>query len=565
MNSPARSRAASPLPLLLGAIILLAGAFAYEAVRALREREALAVRTLRDYAAFAASELGAKVGELMALQLRDAFGPATGIPAASPYDRMAALDPVMAQSRRVLPCDEPSVGPDPRVFQLDLRDGALAIGGQPSPAFRRWLADTLATAVRLAYRSEQRFAILGGVPDEPRQVIAFAVKWAQLGAHPQPLAPIGVVGLVRCRSAFGSPLVREVLRTRALLPGALAGALPNDSLLAVALLDSAGAVLWLTATDGAPDLTAEVRLETPAGLRLSVALREVALSRLLVGAPGVAGRLPWLVALLAVSAGLALVALWQLRREQELARLRSDFTSSVSHELRTPLAQILLSAETLSLGRTRSEAEREAAAGVIVDEARRLIHMVENVLSFARLERGVHQIDARPTRLAPMVRGILTRWLAAVPEGARIIPVLEETAWARVDPGALTQVLQNLVDNAVKYGGPGQTVTVRLAREGPRVRLAVEDEGPGVPEAARGRVWEPFVRLNGRETSRAGGTGLGLAVVRELVRAMGGETAVEQVEGGGARFVVSLPACEPAPPEETAAPPSPGEAMARSR
>jgi signal transduction histidine kinase len=323
-------------------------------------------------------------------------------------------------------------------------------------------------------------------------------------------------------------------------------------------------LIWLSATDGAPDLTAEVPLETPAGLRLSVALREGALARLRVGAPA-AGRLPWLVVLLAVSAGLALVALWQLRREQELARLRSDFTSSVSHELRTPLTQILLSAETLTLGRTRSEAEREAAAGVIVDEARRLIHMVENVLSFARLERGVHQVDCRPTRLAPHVRGILTRWLAVATDGVRIVPVLDEAAWARVDAGALTQVLGNLVDNAVKYGAPGQTVTVRLTRNGPLVCLAVEDEGPGVPEPARGRVWEPFVRMHGGEAGRTGGTGLGLAVVRELVRAMGGETAVEQAPGGGARFVVTLPACESEPPDGTAVPPSPDEAMARSR
>jgi signal transduction histidine kinase len=556
-----RSRAAFPLPVLLGAIMLLAGAFAYEAVTALRAREALAARTLHDYAAFAASELATKAGELMAQQLRDALGPATAIPASSPYDRMSSLEPVIGEASRVLPCEEASAGHDPRVFQLDLRDAALSVRGDASPAFRRWLADTLVTAVRLTYRPDQRFAILGGLPEEPGLVIAFAVKWAQLG--PQPVAPIGAVGLVRCRSAFGSPLVRQVLRTRALLP-ALAGALPNDSLLAVSLRDSTGAVVWLNATDGAPDLTAEVPLETPAGLRLSVALREGALARLRVGAPATS-RLPWLVVLLAVTAGLALVALWQLRREQELARLRSDFTSSVSHELRTPLTQILLSAETLTLGRTRSESERGAAAGVIVDEARRLIHMVENVLSFARLERGVHQVDCWPTRLAPHVRGILTRWLAVATDGVRIVPMLDEAAWARVDAGALTQVLGNLVDNAVKYGAPGQTVTVRLTRDGSLVRLAVEDEGPGVPEPARGRVWEPFVRMHGGETGRPGGTGLGLTVVRELVRAMDGTTAVEQVQGSGARFVITLPACEAEPPDGTTRPLSSDEAMARSR
>jgi signal transduction histidine kinase len=550
------------LPLLLGAIILLAAAFAYEAVAALREREALTARTLRDYAAFAAAELSTRTSDLMALQLREAFGPGTAIPAVSPYDPMPPMDPGVGAVGRVLRCGEPSE-PVPLGFQLDLRTGAASIKGQASPRFRRWLADTLATAVRLAYRPEQRFAFLG-VPEDASRVIAFTVKWAQLGAHPQPVAPIGVVGLVHCRSAFGIPLVHEVLRTRTLLPGTLAGTLSNDSLLAVSLHDRSGIAVWRSAGDGAPDLAADVPLDTPAGLGVSVALREAALAALQVGRPDAAARLPWLVALLAVSAGLALVALRQVRREQELARLRSDFTSSVSHELRTPLAQILLSAETLALGRARSESERAGAARVIVDEARRLIRMVENVLSFARLERGVHQLDCRAARVAPQVRDVLTRWLAAAGEAPRIVPDLDESAWARLDAGALAQVLQNLLDNAVKYGPRGQAVTVRLWRGGDVVSLSVEDEGPGVPDAARERIWEPFVRANGRE-GRAAGTGLGLAVVRDLVRAMGGDATVERASAGGARFTVTLPACEPEPPGRSGVPPSPGEAMAQGR
>ena len=110
-----------------------------------------------------------------------------------------------------------------------------------------------------------------------------------------------------------------------------------------------------------------------------------------------------------------------------------------------------------------------------------------------------------------------------------------------MDPAAYRQILLNLLDNAVKYGPSGQTITVRLARVGGSVRLAIEDEGPGVPEGEHERIWGPFVRLT---TTRHGpmGTGIGLAVVRDLAVRHGGRAWVENVARGGARFVVEMPA-----------------------
>ncbi|HWA17048.1 MAG TPA: ATP-binding protein, partial [Gemmatimonadales bacterium] len=309
----------------------------------------------------------------------------------------------------------------------------------------------------------------------------------------------------------------------------------NDSLLQVAQLEDGA-----PADDALLELSHVVRLETPAGYRIRVGLRNEALARLAILAPGSALRLPWLIGLLVVAAGFVAVGLLQLRREQELTRLRTDFTSSVSHELRTPLAQILLSGETLALGRARSEQQEQQVAGVIVAEARRLIRMVENVLRFAQLERGSHQVDPRPARLAPLIRGVLTPWLAMMDGKVRIVTELDEQASGVIDADAITQVLHNLLDNAVKYGPDGQTITVSLAQQNGHVRIGVEDEGPGVPAGLRTRIWESFVRGHTGEHRAAGGTGLGLAVVRELVVAQGGRVRVEDGVKG-ARFVVELP------------------------
>src|SRR4029450_6763047 len=119
-------------------------------------------------------------------------------------------------------------------------------------------------------------------------------------------------------------------------------------------------------------------------------------------------RLPILLGLLALTVALAAVALMQLRREHELARLRADFTSSVSHELRTPLAHILLFGETLELGAVRSDADRRLAVETIVHEARRLMRMVDNVLHFARTTEGRVKLERTDTELGPLVESIAT-------------------------------------------------------------------------------------------------------------------------------------------------------------
>ncbi len=542
MSATRRSPAAISLALLLAAILLLSAVLAFEAVSAVRQREALASRTVQDYVAFAATEIAARAGALMDQSVRQVLDPVTAISASSPYERFSAVEPVARVADQILPCHGTPTPLDHLAFQYDLRDGSLILERDATPTLRRWLADTLPELVRGSYRPEQHYAVVGGVPGAPGQVLLLAVKWAQVGAQARPVAPIGVIGFLRCRSAFGVPLVQAALRGTA-LPGSGRGAATAESLLVVSLRDEAGSVIWSNGGAGAVELRAEAPVPTPANLRLEAVLRTGAVAQLTVGTPGTVGRLPWLVALLAVSAALAAMALRQLHRERELVRLRADFTSSVSHELRTPLAQILLAGETLALDRTRSAEERTAAAGLIVDEARHLIGMVENVLTFAGLERGTVRSDPRPVALGPAIRTVLTQWAATLGMRARLVPALDDALWARVDPGALRQILSNLLDNAVKFGPTGQVIRVGLGGDAAEVTMTVEDQGPGVSVEERERIWLPFARGAAGGAAHNAGAGLGLAVVRDLVRQQGGSVEVGVAAGGGARFVVRLPRC----------------------
>jgi signal transduction histidine kinase len=276
-------------------------------------------------------------------------------------------------------------------------------------------------------------------------------------------------------------------------------------------------------------------------LIMSVGLRpDVAQFLVVGGLPG--SRVPVLVALFLLAAGLLSVALVQLRRQQQLARLRTEFVSGVSHELRTPLAQIRWFAELLHLGKLRSEDERTRSAGIIDQEARRLTYLVENVLSFSRGEKGATRIAPVPVELARELEEVMEMF-APLTRARRVSlrADLESGIVVNVDRNALRQILLNLLDNAVKYGPSGQTITVGSETAGDRVRIWVEDEGPGIPHEDRQRVWEPYVRLTRSAEAFTGGSGIGLAVVRELVALHGGRTRAEGAPGGGARLVIELP------------------------
>ncbi len=264
-----------------------------------------------------------------------------------------------------------------------------------------------------------------------------------------------------------------------------------------------------------------------------------------VGKTLIFSRAPLLMILLGAVLLCGAAAAFTAQRDAEMAALRSDFVTSISHELRMPLAQILLAGETLSLGRTRSQAERDDAADAIVREAQRLSGLVDNVLFFSRIEHHNVQVTPAPANIADVVADIVG-CVAPLAAGARasVNATVPTDVVAMLDRSAFRQVLYNLLDNAFKYGTPDQSVFigVTVPPSAPdRVQVWVEDQGPGIPRGQESAIFEPFVRLD-RETEKAvAGSGLGLAVVRHLVISQGGKIWVEHpASGRGSRFVIEL-------------------------
>jgi signal transduction histidine kinase len=231
------------------------------------------------------------------------------------------------------------------------------------------------------------------------------------------------------------------------------------------------------------------------------------------------------------------------RRELLLARARSDFIAGVSHDRRMPLAQILIASETLAMRRERTDDERVSLASSIVRETQRLVGLVDNVLLFSRSGALELEPALRPVAVDALLDEVADAVRLAVDDAGQAI----ETVGARgltvtADRRLVRQALVNLVDNALKYGTPGQVIQLGAERRAERVRISVEDSGPGVPEAERKRVFEPYTRLAKDQVSERTGTGLGLAVVQRIAEACGGRVWIEDGAKRGARVVLELPA-----------------------
>jgi signal transduction histidine kinase len=197
--------------------------------------------------------------------------------------------------------------------------------------------------------------------------------------------------------------------------------------------------------------------------------------------------------------------------------------------------------ETLLLDRVRNEGEKRRALEIIGQESTRLSQLVDNVLLFHRrrpeLPATGEVIDLK-TFAGEVVESFQP--LAVSKRAQLLFAWTADDVPVRGDASSLRQVLLNLLDNAVKYGPPDQTVSVRVTRTADLAVLTIEDGGPGVNPADRERIFHAFVR--GRGTSGTGGAGIGLAVVRQIVEAHGGRVTVDEAPGGGARFTVTLPA-----------------------
>ncbi len=239
-------------------------------------------------------------------------------------------------------------------------------------------------------------------------------------------------------------------------------------------------------------------------------------------------------------------ALKQARAEAEAAnRAKSEFLSRMSHELRTPLNAILGFGQLLELDLTEPTQRKHVER--ILKGGRHLLDLINEVLDIARIETGQLQLSREPVRMSDALREALdlVRPMAAeraIQLGTDALDICDQHVMA--DRQRLTQVLLNLVANAVKYNRPGGTVTVSCAAApGGRLRMEIRDTGPGIPAERQSRLFAPFDRL-GAETSGIEGTGLGLALSKGLTEAMGGAIGVESRAGEGSAFWVELDAAE---------------------
>jgi two-component system phosphate regulon sensor histidine kinase PhoR len=232
----------------------------------------------------------------------------------------------------------------------------------------------------------------------------------------------------------------------------------------------------------------------------------------------------------------------QLRRFETMRR---DFVANVSHELRTPVTAIQGYAETVLRG-TADEKTTRQFVEVIHRNAQRVTRLLEDLLRLSALEAAEpDEIDREPVPLSPIVALVVETMRQRPAAAAATISVeVAADAVALGDPANVEQVIENLVDNALKYGKPGGTVSIRGARRGSRVELSVADDGAGIEARHLPRLFERFYRVDPGRARERGGTGLGLAIVKHLVESMGGSVRVESEVGRGSRFVVDLPAAE---------------------
>jgi signal transduction histidine kinase len=509
---------------LLIAVMALAGILAYQAQDAARSHRATAEQALRGYASIAVWGLNRNAQEMLYSALVARLDSATTDIGGVPVDELLG-----SQAADHCGCFRGTHAGT----RFALVGGGKLISEAPlPPAVRSWIVDSLRLSSGAA---EGRREVGVGFPRGLHHAVAYS--WQRGAANGAGM----VSGFVAEDRIFGR-MFGALMQLAPTLPETLLQGSPNDSVMSVEVATPEGRSIYHSPRVFAADFSATTVLPPMfGGLVIRVALRPDAVDRLVTG--GVPhSRLPFLAGVLALSMALVAVVVLQVRREAELARMREDFVSSVSHELRTPLAQIRMFTETLLLGRTRSEAERRRSLEIIDQEARRLAHLVDNVLQVSRSGRGVSRVAPESVQLTRAVLETIEYCrVFAAQRRTELRPEVQEGVLGMVDPAALRQMLLNLVENAVKYGPAGQRVVVGLAVFGESARIWVDDEGPGIAVAERERIFEPFYRAKRDAISGVAGSGIGLAVVRELASLHEGRAWAEDAPGGGARLTIEIP------------------------
>ena len=251
------------------------------------------------------------------------------------------------------------------------------------------------------------------------------------------------------------------------------------------------------------------------------------------------------VLVLAIAVGGWLIVT-DLSRELRLARQKTDFVSNVSHELKTPLTSIRMFSELLAEGRVMDAERQRSYLSIITAETARLTRLINNVLDFARIDRGEKKYQFQKCDLAQVVRETVQNYRPQLDANGFQVEcdLPASSVWVNGDRDALAQVVMNLLSNAEKYSDHRKEISINVRQEAsplPYVEVNVMDRGIGVPNGCEQKIFEQFFRAHDSLNSGIQGSGLGLTLARQIARAHGGDVAYEAREGGGSSFCLRLP------------------------
>jgi two-component system, OmpR family, phosphate regulon sensor histidine kinase PhoR len=243
--------------------------------------------------------------------------------------------------------------------------------------------------------------------------------------------------------------------------------------------------------------------------------------------------------------GLVLCVFRDVTEEEKAGAMRRDFVANVSHELRTPLTALMGFIETLKHAARDDPKARDTFLGIMEHEAGRMNRLVRDLLQLSRVEAEERIRPSGQVDLVQLLDGVISTLAGVAERTGSTVRLSGEGATVPGDADQLTQVFTNLIENALKYGSPGQEVQVHLSPEdsvrGPAVRIEVADRGEGIDPVHIPRLTERFYRVDSHRSREMGGTGLGLAIVKHIVRRHRGWLRIDSVPGEGSRFSVILP------------------------
>lgn len=255
------------------------------------------------------------------------------------------------------------------------------------------------------------------------------------------------------------------------------------------------------------------------------------------------------------------VILHNITEQQRIDSERRMFVSNVSHELRTPLTSVRSYVDALAEGAINDPDMAQNFLGVVQDETQRMIRMINDLLELSRLDQGTMDVKLEVINLNSLFNFVLNRFDMILENDAKndespskryniLREFTKEDVWVEVDPDKFTQVLDNIMNNAVKYSPDGGTITARLIKTKTRAILSISDQGLGIPHKDLDNIFNRFFRVDKSRSRAQGGTGLGLAISKEVVEKFNGRIWVDSVENKGSTFYISLAYVDEVPEDD---------------